>query len=264
MTQQEHCYKSAGSSRCSLANPILSKTQAHACLRSKHATRKPEPHFCPTRQDRSNPNLQDLHHTHRHAQGVWLQVSKQVTVWPSGPMPLGIRLYSGNSVPAHTSHLILSCVSQGTGGRVSISPEPLKISKYLNKQDDLAGGQIRGLRSAVLGSGCAQAKAQPTPAQTIQSRPLQTQSLSRPSFWQAGQGVWGTFSQAGLRADPSPCHILQGAEGRVRDVKYHAWHLILSRRPRLAALSTQHHRTPKGTQVANLACRHAVLKVPSP
>ena len=64
-------------------------------------------------------------------------------------MPLGIRIVSGNSVPAHTSHLVLSCVSQGTGGRVSISAEPLKISKYLNKQDDLARGESTGLRRAV-------------------------------------------------------------------------------------------------------------------
>ena len=63
-------------------------------------------------------------------------MSKQVTVWPSGPMPLGIRLLAG---------------TQSLRSPPSLNnPDPLITSRYLNKQDDLAGGQTRGLRSAVL------------------------------------------------------------------------------------------------------------------
>ena len=70
----------------------------------------------------------------------------------------------------------------------------------------------------------------PSPQRTRQSktRPLHTQSLSRPSFWLVGQSTWvantqegvrlpdnPVFSQAGLRVDPNrpPLHFA-GSGGR--------------------------------------------------
>ena len=65
------------------------------------------------------------------------------------PWPWACQCKRELSPCAHLPPRPVLCIT-GDGRAGLNNPDPLKTSRYLNKQDDLAGGQIRGLRSAVL------------------------------------------------------------------------------------------------------------------